>query len=80
MNRWSLVFGALAFGLVVSSPAQASFKVIKWTSGYCQIWNSAAPTKPWPNDWRVMSKNYKAFGGAFAKREQLIKAKKCGWG
>jgi len=80
MNRWSLVFCALAFGLVVASPAQASFKVIKWTSGYCQVWDSAIPTHPWPGDWRAVSKSYKTSARAAAKRERLIKKKVCGWG
>ncbi len=38
MKRLAFVIGVLTFGFVASTPARADFAVIKFESGYCQIW------------------------------------------
>jgi len=79
MNRWTLAVCALTLGVLAVSPANASYKVIKWTSGLCQVWDNGIPTMPIPGDWKTMSRNYKTFGGALRKEHRLIAARKCGW-
>ena len=37
------------------SPAHAYYRVIKWpVSNFCQIWDYAIPTRPWPHSYRVV--------------------------
>ena len=77
MKRWSLVLSAAAVCIMASSQAQASFQVVRWSSGFCQIWNNAVPAVPFQRDRRAVSKKYRTFGEAFAARGRLVAAKKC---
>lgn len=77
MKRLSLILSAAAICLVATSQAQASWSVIRWKSGFCQIWDHAIPTRPWPNDYRVVSRPYKTFGQAWARRTRLVSHKAC---
>jgi hypothetical protein len=77
MKRWSLILCAIAFGASISSPAEASFSVIRWTSGFCQIWDNSIPTVPWPGDWLTVSKSYPTLGGAAAAKSRLLSQGKC---
>ncbi len=61
-----------------TSPAQASFKVIRWdTTGVCQIWDNAVPTKPFPSDYKVVSHSVPTFMDAVATKDKLFHAAKC---
>jgi hypothetical protein len=77
MKRWSLVLSAAAVCIMASSQAQASFQVVRWSSGFCQIWNNAVPAVPFQRDRKAVSKAYGTFGEAFAARGRLVAAKKC---
>ena len=79
MKRLSLILSAAAVCVAASSQAQASYQVIRWTSGVCQVWVSDIPTMPFPGDHKAMSRPYKTFGEATAKLNALVKARKCGW-
>ena len=50
MRRLSMLCvaaGLAVTALAAASPAEASYKVIRWDgSGICQIWDNAIPTKP----------------------------------
>jgi hypothetical protein len=38
--------------LAASSPAQASYHLIRWQdSGLCQIWDQSIPTAPYPGNY-----------------------------
>ncbi len=71
MKRLSLMLYAAAIGVVATSQAQASWSVIRWTSGYCQVWDNAVPTKPFPADYKVLH-TYKKLDTAVAKRTKLV--------
>ncbi len=45
-----LATGALALASAAATPARADFAVIKFDSGYCQIWWDSAAT-PWGAGW-----------------------------
>ena len=77
MKRWSLILSAAAICVVASSQAQASWSVIRWKSGFCQVWDNAVPTKPWPKDYKVVSRPHKTFAGAWARRMKLVGKKAC---
>jgi hypothetical protein len=77
MKRWSLVLSAAAVCIMASSQAQASFQVVRWSSGFCQVWNNAVPAAPFQRDHKAVSKKYKTIGEALAARGRLVAAKNC---
>jgi hypothetical protein len=71
----SLALSALAF----TSPAQAApFHLIKWSgTGICQVWDNGVPTKPWPSDYKAVSKNVATFDSALAVKASLMNKGVC---
>jgi hypothetical protein len=79
VKRWSLVLGAAALCVLASGQAQASYQVIRWNSGLCQVWSHAIPTRPFPGGWRAVSRPYPTAAQATARMYALIAARRCGW-
>ena len=77
MKRLSLILSVAAVCVVASSQAQASFQVIRWNSGMCQVWDSATPWKPWTKDYKAVSRPYKTLAKATARQAKLAAKKKC---
>ena len=50
MKRPALAVGLLAFGWALSSPARADYAVVRFETGYCQIWWDSADN-PWGVGW-----------------------------
>lgn len=70
--------GVAVATLAVTSPANAAFNLIRWnTTGACQIWDQSVPTKPWPSDYKVVSKPVPTFAAALAVKDGMLKTKKC---
>jgi hypothetical protein len=71
----SLALSALA----LTSPAQAApFHVIKWNgTGICQIWDDGVPTKPFPADYKTMTRPVPTFDGALVNKNFLMKKGVC---
>jgi hypothetical protein len=65
--------------IVLTSPAQAApFHLIKWSgNGLCQIWDNGVPTKPWPSDYKAVTKPVTTFDGALAVKASLMKKGIC---
>ncbi len=61
----------------LSAPASASYRVLKWSSGFCQIWDAGIPGTPWPNDWRFISREHRTFGGALRRKMHLVARGEC---
>jgi hypothetical protein len=64
----------VAFG---STSAHAKYQVIRWTSGFCQVWNHSIPGKPFPNDWKASKEVHKTFRGALNQKRQLMARRQC---
>ena len=77
MKRWSLLLSAAALCIMVSSQAEARFQVVRWSSGFCQVWNTDLPGVPFQRDYKAVSKKYKTIGEALSARGRLVAAKKC---
>ena len=77
MKRLGLILSAAVICVVASSQAQASYSVIKWKSGFCQVWDNALPTKPSPKDYKIVSRPHKTFAGAMNRRMKLVGKKAC---
>jgi hypothetical protein len=72
MKRWYIILSVAAMAMMASNQARADFQVIRWTSGFCQIWDHAVPTMPIAGDFKAVSKRFKTFGEAWSERGKLI--------
>ena len=81
MRRLTALCAASAIALsaiATVSPAQAAFHVIKWSGNdLCQVWDESVGTKPWPNDYKVVSRPHKTLDGALAVKAGLMKRGVC---
>jgi ABC-type amino acid transport substrate-binding protein len=76
--KTKIALAAAALAFVAAAPAaQASFKVIKWDTGFCQVWNNTTPWDAGPFGWRTVSRNFQSLDGAITQRHNLIKAGQC---
>jgi hypothetical protein len=50
MKRLVFAVGILALGVAAATPARADYAVVRWDSGYCQLWWDSAST-PWGAGW-----------------------------
>jgi hypothetical protein len=50
MKRSVFAVGILALGIAGATPARADYAVVRWDTGYCQIWWDSAAT-PWGAGW-----------------------------
>jgi hypothetical protein len=64
--------------LAVASPAQAAFHVIKWSGNdLCQVWDESIPTKPFPANYKAVSKPVPTLDAALAVKSGLMKRGVC---
>jgi len=81
MRRITILCATAAIGftaLVATSPAQAAFHLIRWDgTGVCQVWDNSVPTKPWPADYKTVSKALPTFGAALAVKDGMLKRGAC---
>ena len=75
--KLKFALGVAALALVAAQPADASFKVIKWNTGYCQVWNNATPWNAGPFGWSVASRDYASLGDAVVARHNLVRQGRC---
>ena len=77
MKRSSLVVCAIAiaFAAMAASPAEANFRVVKWPTGMCQVWNYGAGNKP--TGARAVSKSYKTMARAMRAQARAQARKRC---
>ena len=67
-----------AAGFAVTSPAQAAFHLIKWSgTGICQVWDDSVPTKPFPANYKPVSRPVPTFDAALAVKSGLMKRGVC---
>jgi hypothetical protein len=76
MTKLKFALCASAFALIAAQPAEASYKVIRWNTGLCQVWVNA-PWNAGPFGWRTVSPNFATFGQAVVARDRLIRAGRC---
>ncbi len=70
--------GFIAASLFAASPAQASYRVIKWPiTNICQIWNFGLPDRPIPPTYIVVSRPLPTFGAALRVKDRLWRRGAC---
>lgn len=77
MKRLGLILSAAVICVAASSQAEAAWTVIKWKSGHCQPWDNASPWKAPKGQYTVVSRKYKTFDKAMARRTKLVAKKAC---
>jgi hypothetical protein len=81
MRRLSVlcaVAGLAVTALAAASPAQAAFHLIRWhDTGFCQVWDQSMPIKPFPSNYRTVSKSVPTFFDALAVKDTLLKRGAC---
>jgi hypothetical protein len=80
MRRATLCAAACiaAAAFAVTSPAQAAFHLIKWSgTGICQVWDDSVPTKPFPANYKPVSRPVPTFDAALAVKTGLMKRGVC---
>jgi hypothetical protein len=50
MKRFACAVGLMALGLAAAAPARADYAVVRFDTGYCQIWWDGSAT-PWGVNW-----------------------------
>ena len=72
------VAGIATSMFAVPASAAVGYYVIRWdNTGICQVWDNGVPTKPWPSDYKAVSKPVKTFDGALAVKAGLMKKGVC---
>jgi len=75
--KYLVLITACAIGMTASSAAYADYSIIRWTSGFCQIWDNSTPWKPFPSDYKTGRIKFKTFGAALAAKPRLIARREC---
>lgn len=75
--KLKLALCAAALALFAAQPAEASFKVIKWNTGWCQIWNNNTPWNAGPFGWSAVSPNFNTMGEANVAKLDLARKGVC---
>ena len=72
------VTGLAVSALAAASPANAAFQLIRWDgTGVCQVWDASIPTKPFPSNYKMVSKPVPTFSAALAVKDGMLKKGKC---
>ena len=77
MKYLALLLSTCVMCLTASGQAYADYSIIRWTSGFCQIWDNSTPWKPFPTDYKAGRVQFKTMEAAFATKEQLIARREC---
>lgn len=79
MRRLFLACATLGLAaFAVASPAQASgYHLIRWSSGYCQVWDEFWPAPGWPTDYSIISGRLFTWDEALATKARLIAERRC---
>lgn len=73
----TLLAATLLAGLVMAEPAHAAYRVIRWSTGICQVWNYSLPTRPFPYDYRAITGPLPSFWAASRAKTRLWRAGRC---
>jgi hypothetical protein len=81
MRRLFVVCAAVGLGLsalAATSPAEAAFHLIRWEgTGFCQIWDESIPTKPFPSNYKMVSRPVATLGAVIAVKDGMLKKGSC---
>jgi hypothetical protein len=77
MTKLTYLLASVAIFAVTSTAAEARFQVIRWPSGFCQVWNHSIPGKPFPPGWTASRTVHATFHGALNEKLALVSRRQC---
>lgn len=81
MRRIYALCAAAGLGLTAlaaTTPTDAAFHLIRWQgTGICQIWDESIPIKPFPSDYKMVSKPVPTIVAAMAVKDRMMKKGAC---
>ena len=73
IRKLSILAALAVTAFVASSPAQAGYSLIRWEgTGYCQIWDHAIPTQPFPSNFTTVSAQVPTFLDELSVKDGMI--------
>jgi hypothetical protein len=78
-----LFLACAALGLAVSALAATSsanaapYHVIRWSSGYCSVWDEFWPAPGWPTDYNIVSGQLPTMDAALETKGRMIQERHC---
>ncbi len=76
MKRLEFAVGLLALGSVAATPARADFAVVRFETGYCQIWWDSADN-PWGVGWTKIAVGMPDYSAASAVLANAVAQRVC---
>lgn len=76
MKRLAFMLGLLTLGSVAPAPARADFAVVKFETGYCQIWWDSA-ANPWGPGWTKIAAGLPDYTTAWAALANAVAQRVC---
>lgn len=77
MTKFAHLLTAAALFAGLSTSAHATYQVIRWPSGFCQVWNHSIPGKPFPGGWKASKRVHNTFHGALNEKLALVSRRQC---
>jgi hypothetical protein len=77
MKKLIITASLCAASMAASSQARADYSVIRWTSGFCQVWDNSTPWKPFPSDYKRGRVQFPTFNAAMMAKMQLVARREC---
>ena len=79
MKKLGLIACVGIFAAMAAAPAKADVSVVRWNTGWCQIWDNAAGPPPWPQgEFAVVARGLPDWAAAGAAANALYGSGKCG--
>ncbi len=70
--------GLAVSALTVTSPAQAApYHLIRWSTGYCQVWDEFWPAPGWPIDYSIITGQLPTWEAAQETKARLLQERRC---
>ncbi len=77
MKKLVFIVSACAVSIAASGQARADYSVIRWTSGFCQVWDNSTPWEPFPSDYKRGRVQFPSFSAAMAAKRHLVARREC---
>jgi hypothetical protein len=77
MKNPIMIASLCAVSMAAAGQARADYSIIRWTSGFCQVWDNSTPWKPFPSDYKRGRVQFHTFNAAMTAKMQLVARREC---
>lgn len=68
---------ALSAAALVSPAQAAPYHLIRWSNGYCQVWDEFWPAPGWPTDYSIITGQLPTWDAAQETKARLLQERLC---